>query len=243
MNSQLYTAASGLLAEQRRLELTTNNLANAKTPGYRPQRSLSTVYQRFGADAAEGVRAANAAVAIAGTYDVLGPGPIHETGVPLDVALAEDQFLVVQTSGGRRCTRAGNLAVSPAGELIDGAGHPVLGATGQPITGLGRRAAITDDAQVTESENEIGRLMIVEDPRHVLRREGTNLLTADGQEAQLTPVADPHVRASWLESSGTDPLLELVELIEAQRAFETYQKLVSVTMNEVNRRAANDLAG
>lgn len=243
MNSQLYTAASGLLVEERRLELISNNLANARTPGFRPQRPYATLYQRFGAAAADTVRAANAGVALAGTYEVPGPGPRRATGHPLDVALESGEFLVVETAAGRRYTRAGNLQASPTGELLDGAGHRVVGTTGQPITGLRLRAAITTQGQVTTEDNEIGRLLIVRDPRQVLRREGGNLLTADGQDAELDNVADPQVHASWLESSGTDPMRELVELIEAQRAFENYQKLVNLTMNEVNRRAANDLAG
>jgi len=243
MNSQLYTAASGLLLEQRRLELTSNNLANAKTPGYRPQRSFAAIYQTLGPEAEEEARVANTAVALAGTYDVPGPGPRLATGNPLDVALEAGEYLVVDTPAGRRYTRAGNLQVSSAGELVDGAGHPVLSSAGQPVSGLRERAAITDQAQVTAADAEVARLLIVRDERGVLRREGANLLTAGGRDAELENVADPRVRASWIEGSGTDPLLELVELIDAQRAFETYQKLVHATMNEVNRRAANDIAG
>ena len=59
----------------------------------------------------------------------------------------------------------------------------------------------------------------------------------------LEPVDEPQLQPGWLERSGADPLSELVRLIEAQRAFEGYQKLISMTMNEVNRRAIADIAG
>ena len=68
------------------------------------------------------------------------------------------------------------------------------------------------------------------------------MLSANGRDDELER-SDADLRPGWLESSGVDPLRELVRLIETQRAFESYQKLVSMTMNETNRRAVNDLAG
>ncbi len=243
MDSQLYTAASGLLQEERRLELISNNLANLSTPGYRAQRAFATVYQKLGPEAGAIVRGANAGVAIAGTFEVPGPGPIRSTGRDLDVALEDGDLLAVETPGGRRYTRAGNLGVSTDGKLVDAAGRAVLGTDGKPIQGLGAGASIAADGSVLEGDNEVGRLLVVRDPKKVLAREGNNLLSAVGNDAALATVADPTVRPGWLEGSGTDALGELVHLIEAQRAFESYQKLVSTSMNEVNRRAANDLAG
>lgn len=243
MNSQLYTAASGLLAEERRLELISNNLANLSTPGFRAQRAFTEVFQRFGPESAEGVRAANAAVAVAGAYEIPGPGPLRETGGPLDLALDPSQLLAVETAGGRRYTRAGSLAVTSSGELTDATGRRVLGADGKPIAGVTPRAAVAADGRVVDGDTEVGRLLVVRDPKRVLRPEGDNFLTADGDDAALEIVADPEVKPGWLEGSATNALGELVELIQAQRAFESYQKLVSTTMNEVNRRAVNDIVG
>jgi flagellar basal-body rod protein FlgF len=243
MNSQLYTAASGMLVEQRRLELISNNLANTSTPAYRSQRAFSTVYQRFGPEAADGIRAANAGVALAGTYEVPGPGPLRDTGRALDLALDADQFLAVQTPAGRRYTRAGALDVTSTGALIDAMGNPVLGASGKPITGVVPGAIVTADARLVNEESEIGRLLVMRDPKHVLRPEGNNLLATDGSDAALAKVTDPSVKPGWLEGSGTNALGELVELIQAQRSFETYQKIVSTTMNETNRKTVNDIAG
>ena len=86
-------------------------------------------------------------------------------------------------------------------------------------------------------------LLVVRDPNRLLQREGNNLLTADGNDAALETVTKPSIRTGWLEGSGTDSIGELVQLIEAQRAFETYQKLVSTTMNEVNKKAVSEIAG
>jgi flagellar basal body rod protein FlgG len=243
MNSQLYTAATGLLVEQRRLEVVANNLANVTTQGYRAQRLFSTVYQRFAPTAAATVRSANAGVALAGAYDVPGSGPLQQTGRSLDIALGDGTFLVVSTPFGPRYTRAGSLQLSPAGELTDSTGNTVLGASGKPLRGLGPATMIGADGRVLDGEEVRGRLKLVRDPGGVLRREGNALLTAAGNDPALTTVTDPAVRPGWIEKSATRPLDELVRMIEIQRAFQSYEKLISLTMNEVNRRAVNDLAG
>lgn len=243
MNSQLYTAASGLLVEERRIELIANNLANLSTPGYRSQRAFSAVYQRFAPGAPDAMRVANASVALAGAYEVPGTGPLRQTGRDTDCALENGTFLVVQTPAGRRYTRAGNLEVTPAGTLADAAGNPVLGTDGRPLGGLGPGAAIQADGRIVEGETDRGRILIVRDPNGVLRREGSNLLTAEGKDAQIENVGDPALRPGWLEASGVDPVGELVRLIEAQRAFESYQRLISTTMNDVNKAAATQIAG
>lgn len=242
MNSHLYTAASGLLAENRRLELVSNNLANALTPGYRAQRAFATVFERLGRGAPPFARAANAAVALAGAYEKSGPGPFRETGRTLDVALPDGILIAVETARGRRYTRAGALGVSAAGELVDSGGRRVLGADGKPVAGLGPQAAIAADGRVLEGEAERGRLALVRAGRGAVVPEGGNLLRA-AREEEIEPVAEAELRPGWLEGSATDSLGELVELIETQRAFETYQKLVSLAMNDVARKAVTEIAG
>ena len=243
MYSQLYTAASGLIQEQKRLDLISNNLANLSTSGFRSQRLFSTIYRRLDPNVPESIQSGNASVAVAGAYEVPGRGPVRYTGRDLDVALADGTFLAVQAAGGRGYTRNGSLQITADGALLDGGGRSLLDAQGQSISGLGPLATIGADGAVREAGNELARLMLVRDPRNRLEITGEGLLSAGGRDNEMEAVGEPNLQPGWLEGSGTEALGELVQLIEAQRAFEAYQKMIFVTMNEVNRRAVNDLAG
>jgi flagellar basal body rod protein FlgG len=235
MNAQLYTAASGMVTGEREVEMITNNLANLSTPGFRAQRS-------FTAAIAAARASANRSVALAGSYEVPGPAAARPTGGKLDVALEADDLLAVDTPSGRRYTRAGNLEISPDGDLVDVAGRPVVGTDGRAVDGLTHAAAIDPSGRLVENGEEVGRVMIVRDVAGVLHPEGSGLLSAEGRDAKLEVVEEPTLRPGWLDGSAADPMQELVRLVEAERAFESYQKIVKLTMNEVNRRAVNEIA-
>ncbi len=243
MNSQLYTAASGLLVQERRLELISNNLANLSTAGYRAQHAFSAVFDRFGPDAPEQVRMANAGVALAGTWETPGAGSRTHTGRPLDLALEPDEYLVLETGGGRRYSRAGSLLVSREGTLTDESGNRVLNSEKKPFAGLSAAARVEGDGRILDGDQELGRLLVVRDPGGDLLPEGRNLMTAAPGSPAPEEVNDPVVTPGFRERSNTDPLIELVDLIEAQRTFESYQKLITMTMSEVNRKAVNELVG
>jgi flagellar basal-body rod protein FlgG len=250
MNSQLYTAASGLLVEQQRVELISNNLANISTAGFRARRAFSSVFDTVvAAEAGNDVARANRAVTLAGSYEIPGPGTKHQTGRPLDIALPDGTFLVIDTPAGRRYTRVGELLVSPRRELTDARGNPLLDEKGARIGNLNETTTVTNNGRVyvrqpgAERIQEQARLMVVRDTQQLLRLEGGGMFSADGADQQLEIVREPKVQPGWIEGSAADPLGELVLLIESQRAFESYQKLVSLTMNEVNRRIINEVAG
>ncbi len=236
MNSQLYTAASGLIVQSRNLEMVSNNLANLSTNGFRAQRTFSAVYQKHVGSPG------NRSVALAGQWESRTPGTMLPTGNPLDVALGRDELLVIETPAGRRYSRDGALAVSQDGRLIDNHGFAVLDPEGRPITGLGTNSAIASGGKVMRDGNEIARLQIARFDPAILRREGDNLLTADGRDQDVVPVAEPELRPGHLEQANTNGVEELVRLIEVRRAFEGYQRLISLTMNDVNRKTVNEIA-
>jgi flagellar basal body rod protein FlgG len=243
MNAHLYSAASGLALEQRRVETIANNLANLSTAGFRPRRLYSTIHHaaQLAAAPPEVAAASSRPVALSGSYEVPGQGLRRPTGRALDVAPGDDALLVVATPAGRRYTRDGSLSVTLDGRLT-ASGHPVLGRDGKPIGRVSEAAAVQPDGRVVDRGAESGRLMLVRDVRGVLRPAGGNLLTAAGEDAALEAVDAPELHPGALDMPGGDALGELVRLIDAQRAFESYQRLVDLTMNDVNRKTVNEIS-
>ncbi len=236
MNSTLYTAASGLIVQSRNLEIVSNNLANLSTNGFRAQRTFSSVYQQHVGSPG------NRSVALAGEWESRNPGAMLPTGNPLDVALGRDELLTIETPAGRRYTRDGALAISQDGRLVDNRGYSVLDPQNMPITGLGPNSAITPGGKVMRDGVEVSQLRVARFDPELHRREGDNLLTADGRDKEVETVAEPELQSGHLEQANTSGVNELVRMIEVRRAFESYQRLISLTMNDVNRKTVNDIA-
>ena len=102
---------------------------------------------------------------------------------------------------------------------------------------------VVDDASSDGTAGVVREIAARDSRVSLLEHAGNSLLSARGDDARLEVVDEPQLQPGWLEGSGTDAIHEMVQLIEAQRAFESYQKLISLTMNEVNRRAVHDIVG
>ena len=136
MDLGLDIAASGMVAEQVRQDQLANDLANASTPGFKPD---ETPQHSFGAvllantEGGAAVGSVNQGVALGKTYTNMTPGSMQETGEPLDFAIEGSGFFAVKTAQGVRYTRDGQFTTSAAGVLTDANGDPVLGAKGAQI--------------------------------------------------------------------------------------------------------------
>ena len=248
----IYEALSGGVAQARRLEVLTNNLANASTAGFRrdvvvfrelPSRTPVSV-------TAGGGMPIRSFVGVAGTFTDWEGGAVRETGNPLDVALVGDGFFTVDTPQGIRYTRRGDFRIDANGQLVTREGHPVLGEGGpislQDLVDLGGKVEISTEGRVvlvdpvTRTETEVDRLRLVRftDPG-VLRKEGPYFRLPPGA-AGVLPAEDVQVQQGALESSNVNPVQEMVGMLEALRAFEAYQRMIRA-MDEMNQRAVNEL--
>src|SRR5436853_7482598 len=113
MDAGIFSAMSGSLAAQTRLDALANNLANASTAGFQAERGLQRA-ERAG-DVAPPPTAVATPVTQESVITDFSQGPVSRTGNPLDVALAGDGFLVVKTDQGERLTRSGSLTLDNAG--------------------------------------------------------------------------------------------------------------------------------
>jgi flagellar basal-body rod protein FlgG len=210
MDLGLYIAASGMVAEQVHQDQLANDLANASTPGFKPD---ETPQHSFGevlmanTEGGAAVGSVNEGVALGKTYTNMTPGSMQETGEPLDFAIVGNGYFAVKTPQGVRYTRDGQFTTSAHGVLTDTNGDPVLGKTGAPIK-VGASGTVPASA--------VG---IFEVPGAV--QQGENLYTGT---AAGKPSGTVHQGA--LEGSGVDAAKVMVEMITSLRSFQSGQQAI-----------------
>jgi flagellar basal-body rod protein FlgF len=220
-------AASRLLAQQRAMDVTANNIANANTPGFRtervqfsdwidPQTNTTRVPGSHGVTYTQD-RA---------TYRESQPGSITHTGNPFDLALSGDGFFTVSTKAGPRLTRDGRFGPMPDGTLADSNGNAVLDVNGKPIQigSTDTQVTISGDGSVSTPNGPIGKIGVVQptDPMK-LQAEGATNFVSDGT---TTPVASPGIVQGAIEESNVQPVMEVTRMMNDLRQFQLVTQLV-----------------
>lgn len=247
----LYAAATGMAAQQTRLDSIANNLSNVQTTGFKKSReSFSDLYYQ---EMTHGGMAPGAArievgsgVALTGVEKNFTQGSVAATGAELDVALEGRGFFEVQDATGQRLyTRDGHFRTDANGQLVNSAGLSVSGIT---IPEGVSRVRIDETGEVYATwpdarESNLGQLMVVDFVNPTgLRAAGGNLFqqtVQSGQPQALIPGRDPvAVRQGYLEGSNVDVAEELVLMILTQRAYDLNSKAVQAA-DETLRTVAN----
>lgn len=239
MFPMLYTAASGLVAGEKALDVTASNLANVTTPAYRPERPLFASYLgRAVARASAGTPASPVEVDVRGTWDAMRPGPLKSTGNPLDLAIEGEGWFRVGTPAGERLTRAGSLQLDAEGRLVTPDGHPLLDELGNPVVvpAGSRQVEVAQDGTVSVDGEQVAILGLVTAPPGTLRREGNSLWQPTAGVTPLPPER-VRIRQGFLEQSGVSATEELVRMIGVQRLFELQERVVHVAANVVASEA------
>jgi len=212
------SAAAALRYWERRQEVSSNNLANVSTEGFKGQRVFSRMVEG-------GLPAAEATTNFA-------PGALHSTGNPYDVALEGRNFLVVNTANGERLSRGGTLHVNQNGVLVDAAGNTILGDNGEiRVTSRNSHSIgkldIARNGEVRVDNDVVGRLRIETIPDNTsLAREGAGLFVPPS--ARTTVAGDTTaVQQGTLEDSNVTPISEMVDMIAIQRAYTAVQKAMT----------------
>ena len=234
MNSGMYAALSGNISAMRRLEVISNNLANASTTGFKADQI------QFESVLANVKNPTQAPVFSNDRFSTdFSPGALQRTENPLDLALEGSGFFVVNTPQGPAYTRQGNFHRSAGGTLVNADGYEVQGTSGS-ISVTGGRIDIEADGKVTVNGAAVGTLAKVDFPKpYALAKAGGGLYLSTNPQAQTTP-ATGEVKQGYLESSNVKVVVEMARMIEASRYFETCAKAVR-SYDEMTARAANDL--
>lgn len=245
----LQIAATGMSAQQTRVEVISNNLANMSTTGYNARRAEFADLHYQQAARPGSVTAADGTVIPAGVQLGLGvrptavsvslqQGPLAHTGGDLDLAIDGDGYLeVTLPSGISGYTRDGALKRSPEGQVVTSDGYPVVpditipeDARSISINAGGEVYAYFADRVQPEL---LGQLTLAGFANQKgLEAIGSNLFietAASGGPQVVNPGEDGlgTLRHKYLEESSVDAVREITELIKAQRGYELNAKVIT----------------
>lgn len=244
MNSGIYTAYSGLKAQMETLDTLANNLANVNTTGFKEQRAFYRLLDASGEmPGTQSLQnAVNQHVSLEGAALNLEDGSLAASGRDLDLALVGPGFLAVQTPGGVRYTRDGNLQANRQAQLVTTGGYQVLGERG-PITLPPGSLDISERGEVFVNHQFLDRLKLVSfDNTSDLTREGRSLFAARPGAQEPKPAQSVSVHQRFLEQSNVSPVLSTVRMVEIMRHFEAIQKGLNLISNVMDSKSIEKLS-
>lgn len=249
-SSAMYIARTGLDAQDTRMRVISNNLANVNTTGFKKDRAAfeTLAYQTITAPGASSTSESKYAtglnlgtgVRVQGTARIDTQGSLQTTGNSLDMALDGDGYFQVQLPGGQLgYTRAGNFSRSAEGNLVTSEGYQVMpGITipegAQSIT-VGTDGTVSAVLTGSSDSTTLGQIQIATFPNSAgLQATGDNYLkeTAASGTANLGVSGQDgrgNIRQGMLEGSNVNVVEELVDMIETQRAYEVNSKMIQAT--------------
>ena len=234
MQNGIFAGISRQAALQSQMDVVANNIANMSTPGYRQQNLVFQQYLSKAQNNGNGLDNTDDRVSMVtdyGQYQSTAPGPIEQTGNPLNVAISGAGYFGVQTPSGTAYTRDGNFQLNASGQLVTGTGLPVSSAGGSAITipKDAREIKIGRDGTVSTDKGTVGQLMVVEFANEQDLEASGNGMYQLGKNAQSTPTPSTTstVIQNALEGSNVQPIVEMTRMVSVARAYEMTQNMLS----------------
>lgn len=248
MQQSSISALFGALSNEMRLNIIANNLANVNTPGYKGDKvAFQDVFQRMATDAAPDARGAlNEKQLLPRPLIVAKPrlaeqtvdvtqGPLESTANTFDLAISGPGFFRVQTPDGSFLTRNGQFYRNAEGQLVTNQGFPLLGQGGSVTIPDGGAVNITPDGNILVNNQVVGSIDIVKAVNpNTLQKVGASLFTGQNGNVPATQPFEPgetKVYQGYLEKPNVQVVTEMLGMIEAQRSFEAYTKIISSTQD------------
>ncbi|MEM7779362.1 MAG: flagellar basal-body rod protein FlgG [Pseudomonadota bacterium] len=261
-SSALHVARTGLEAQDQRMRVIANNLANISTAGFKRDRVdfATLAYQETRVAGQQSTNQTAYAVGlnlgtgvqVTGTSRIESQGTLNQTGNSLDLALDGPGFFQVELPAGGEIayTRAGNFTLSPEGQLITSQGYaltpPIQIPQGASSISIAPDGTVSATQAGQSAPVQIGQLQVASFVNPAgLRAIGDNFLTETAASGPADSGAAGqngrgNIRQGMLETSNVNVVEELVEMIEAQRAYEINSKMVS-SVDEMLRNANQTL--
>jgi flagellar basal-body rod protein FlgF/flagellar basal-body rod protein FlgG len=228
----LYLSGAGADVQRQRLEVLSNNLANVNTPGFKRElavlqaRAAEEIEQGTAHPGSKSLNDLGGGVFVRETQTDFNQGMLQATGKDTDLAIEGEGFFQVAGEDGPLLTRAGDFTLDVTGRLVTQTGREVLAEGGEPII-LDRRFPIqvTEHGLVRQGDIEIPLAVVKPGSPADLVKVGENLFRPL-DAVRPVPPAERSIRQNMLERSTVRPVIEMVQLIETSRAYETNIRMI-----------------
>lgn len=252
----LYTAYTGLANEQNRMDILTNNLANASTVGYKKEGATSQAFDDVlsykikdtseNPNTAKKMGTLNMGVKIGENYTDFSQGSFRITGNTYDLALAGEGFFTVEFTNkdgetSTKYTRDGSFTLDKNGYLVTADGDYVMGTRGKIKLNPLKETTIDDNGFISQDGVTIAALKITDfrDYSYIEKYGENYYQPVDGAKLKI---ADATVKSGYLEMSNVQTVSEMVNLISVTRAYESNQKIMQtyddtmdIAVNQIGR--------
>lgn len=233
MKNSIYSTAAGMLTSLARLDISTNNLVNISTTGYKSDISFEQTLRNL----SDGPFPGKDQPILGGNTIDMKNGIIQTTGRDLDLAFEGPGFFTVQGPGNQELyTRNGEFDLNSKKELVNAEGYCILDKFDKKITVLGEKFQFSPNGELFIDGAYFTTLKIVDIPNrdHLEKIGGTFFKLKDtAQQPQL--IETPQISVGALEKSNADLLLEAANLTGAQRTFDAQKAVADVVLNSLRK--------
>jgi flagellar basal-body rod protein FlgG len=254
MSGEIYMAAVGALAYEKRLQIISNNLANSNTVGYKQDHGQFRIFNL--SDVPEGSTQNDIPLNPAQTdlfwnkfnvYTDHTSGSLKNTGNDFDLALVGKGFFCVQTPDGIHYTRKGDFTLDENGVLVTRNGWPVMGESGEISVdskenpNQHKKFSVDEEGNISVDGKQVDSLRLVDFPQpYNLNKVGEALFKSANYGPGQTQAEDIRVSQGFIELSNVDAVKMMTEMIEVLRGYESYQRIIR-SVDEVNSKAINEI--
>jgi len=244
MDPAYYVAAGSMKARSFQLDVVSNNLANANTTAYKPEKSFFSVFNKA-VNQGRGLPLSgflNDGTVLASKGTDFSQGTLKATGRNLDLALEGTGFFMIRTPAGVQATRDGRLTMAKTGQLQTLDGAAVLGKNNLPITLDPANPSFTvlADGTIIQGQTTVGQLNLQDYVQpEALQRAGSNRFDPAGT---ATKPAKATVVQGSVEQSGVDMATCMIDMIRLNRLFEMSTKVASTITNDMDARSISDVS-
>ncbi len=243
----IYLSAQGANVQSIRNDVLANNLANASTTAYKRDVPVFQAHQPF--DMRKGLEIKNSApwkeasggVSLETIATNHSTAAQEKTGRQFDVAITGRGFMRVRDEEQEFLTRNGRLTRNRVGELVtEDHGLPVISTANTPIVvpDIFSEVSISENGMVTGHREGgvafLGRIDLVDTDLQQLEKTGRNMYLPN---APVEPIADgqAQLRQGHIEVSGVQPIYEMIQMVDASRAFEANINLIRMQEESLGR--------